>query len=190
MAIQKSRSFILPMMNFSEEATKQIKNTYLGNTEYEGENNWGKYFYIELDYEDIKSITNEFLTHPQYITHFHSANDTLFYVFEITYNQRKIVDPFMDGKYSLIDREYVNKYFNKFINGNVSLNWRILNKDENWEMPSSTKALRTYWFERIGIELPINAEVWSRPEMKYEIYSFIESNITAEEIQPAGLSVQ
>lgn len=174
--IQKSQSFILPMMTFNPDINKVLINTYLGNTEYEGENSWGKYMYIEFNHENLNEVL-QLKTHPQYLTHFHSSvNNNIFFVFEITTNQRKIVDPFLEGKYSKIDRDYVNKYFVQYNNQNISLNWRILHKDENWDRPSSIMSLRDYWFSRIGIELPPNAELWSRPKMEDEIFNFLEEN--------------
>lgn len=152
-----------------------IENTYLGNTEYEGDNVWGKYFYLEVNPIHLDACLRNLTTHPQYITYFNSSyNDNLFFVFEITQNQKKIVDPFLLGQYSKIDRIYVENTFKKEQSGNTSLNWRILNKDENWERPSHVMSLRDYWFARIGIELPENAEVWSKPEKRDEIYCYID----------------
>lgn len=172
--MQKSRSFILPMINL-KVPNSTIINTYLGNTEYQGDNNWGKYLYVEIEDQHIKSVWEEIKTHPQYVTYFHcSENSNAFIVFEITNNQRKIVDPFLQGKYSEIDRDYVNKYFTKYINENISLNWRILHKDENWDRPANLMSLRDYWYSRIGIEIPKDAEVWSRPKQEDEIYRYLE----------------
>ena len=142
-------------------------DTYLGSIEYDESNTWGKYLYVEVEIEQLNDVLKTFVSHPQYITHYNSEiHETIFFVFEFTKNQLKIVEAFLAGQYSLIDRDYVAKYFKP-----DSLNYRILTKDANRAYENS---LHKYWYDRIGIHLPDNAEVWSRPEKKDEIFGFLE----------------
>lgn len=171
--MQKSTSFILPMMNFSSNIVYNLSKTYLGNVAYEGTDNWGDYLYIEFSREDLlDSITKELRDHDQYIVEFDEDN-SVFFVYKFTDKQKiDIVEPFLDGKYSKISRSYVAKYFPKFTKyGTVSNNWRILIKDE-WERPHYIPSLKAMWEEKIGTSLPENAEVWSRPMKRDEIYNY------------------
>lgn len=196
--MQKSRSFIFPMMKFHRKAIyDEVICTYLGHVGYEGLDNWGKYFYIEYNLDDLnEKDLDELRDHPQYVIEFNNDNGNVFFVYKITDKQHEtIVKPFLEGKYSEIDRGYAKSHFKQYKdNGEVSLNWRILHKDE-WKRPSNMQSIRDYWKDLIGIPLPADAEVWSRPEKRDEIYGYKEylidcrleqelSGVTQEEAIP------
>lgn len=112
------------MYNLPLICRTRIKSTYLGNAFYEGDDNWGTYFYILVDREDLNPPISELLRkHPQYVVEF-DHEDGVFFVLNINERQSKgIVTPFMSGKYSQIDRDYVNEYFPKrMLSGGVSSN--------------------------------------------------------------------
>lgn len=181
--MQKSRSFILPMMKFRRKNLyDEITCSYLGHVGYEGLDTWGKYFYLEYDLVDLddKDI-DELREHPQYKIEFDTEASTVIFVFEVTSEQyENIVKPFLEGKYSEIDKKYVASHFKKHKpNGEVSMNWRILCKDD-WDIPGNLQTLQEYWEELIGIPLPPNAEVWSRPEKRDEIYGYDEYLISCQ----------
>lgn len=120
--IQKSKSFILPMFYFPKFINPHI-DTYLGCIPYEGDMNWGDYFYISCAEDCPDNVVSVLRKHSQYKTEF-QFEDTYFYVFDITEKQKEsIVTPFINGAYSKIDREYVARCFPKFNDlGNVSTN--------------------------------------------------------------------
>ena len=83
------------------------------------------------------------------------------------YVKEEIVDPFLKGKYSEIDRTYVRSHFKQVImngyEGIFSKNWMVLNKSPH---------LKREWESILGVELPEDAEVWSRPTKNEEVYNY------------------
>lgn len=74
--------------------------------------------------------------------------------------QEKIVKPFIQGKYSQIDRGYVEKHFTpKGIKTN-SVNYQILTK---------SPALKKYWENLLEVTLDDDVEVWFKPEYEDEV---------------------
>lgn len=174
--MQKSHSFIFPMMNFNNQKLhNNIVTTYLGHVEYEGLDSWGNYFYIEYNPLELnEGALKELRKHPQYITELDTEEGTLIFVYKLTrFQKSEIIKPFLEGKYSEINRDYVKAHFTREVNGNYSMNWRILHKDAV-SLPAHVepKSLRDYWQSRIGIPLPPNAEVWSKPEKADEIWGY------------------
>ena len=170
--MQKSRSFLFPIFNFSRNASAICGHTYLGHVGYEGINIWGNFFYIKLNESKLRdSVIKEFRNHERFVVELHEE-DCVLYVFRFSDEEKeKVVQPFLKGAYSKIDREYAKTYFPKISpeSHRISTNWRILIKD-NWEIPKNIKPLRKYWEERIGIPIPKNEEVWPKPRQKDEIY--------------------
>jgi hypothetical protein len=75
------------------------------------------------------------------------------FLFEFTIPEESIegvVKPFLEGRYSKIDRTFVEKHFPDDAFSDTHVNRRILDKD-----PS----LREYWESKLGISLPEDAEV-------------------------------
>lgn len=67
------------------------------------------------------------------------------------YYKTTVVEPFKRGKYSHINRSYVEQHFPKYLSdGNPSINYMILTKDER---------LKNSMEEFIGQSLPEGAEV-------------------------------
>ena len=78
-----------------------------------------------------------------------------------------ILKPFLDGKYSQIDRAYVKNNFTQYLsNGNESTNWMILNKSDN---------LRRAWEQAIGVKFTDDMEVYSKPVKEKEIFGFVKT---------------
>ena len=187
---QLSTAFILPIFNFSEIIKKSYSKTYLGHRDYEGKDKWGNYLYLQVTSELLDGILlSELRNHERYVTEL-DEEDYVFFVFEfLPFEKENIVDPFLTGKYSQINKDYVNKYFpmrNK--NGSVSMNWRILSKD-NWDIPKEILSLREYWLRRIGSPIPEDDEVWPKPKMEHEIFNHvILDEIIEEELKDINLS--
>lgn len=180
MASQLSTSFLLPVLQFPPLVLRSYTKTYIGNVNYEGNNIWGNFLYLQITKELLDDILLSTLrNHEQYKTEL-DEEDFVLFVFEFTPMQRlSIVMPFIMGKYSEIDRNYVNKNFPKEISGSVSFNWRILHKDE-WDKPAKYMSLREYWFRRIGSPIPEEGEVWPKPKMEDEIYDFYNEVLKEE----------
>lgn len=163
--IQKSRSLIYPLFNFPIRLSKLNIETYMGHAGYEGDSIWGNYFYVEINALDIQAdetLAQMLRKHQRYVTELHEETSVMF-VFEFKPTEKlNIVIPFLQGKYSEICRDYVNKYFTKYVgNHELSVNWRILHKHVS---------LRHYWKNKIGTPIPEDSEVWPKPRMRDEIF--------------------
>lgn len=129
-----------------------------------------------MDPELVTHKTMDYITsNPFFLTRYMTPNKTLMFRFSFSDEvKQSIVKPFLEGKYSKIDREYMRAHFNKYVSetsGQFSTNWMILNKHPQ---------LRKYWEEQIGTTLSQDAEVWSKPEKHDEIYNY-ETDTTNEQ---------
>jgi len=97
-----SASFVLPMLNIPY-VYKFLVNTYCGDINFtEGE--LGEYFFVHLN----KKID---IIHNQLVCSYEEDNSFV-YVFKVTEEQRStILNKFMNGEYSKIDRDYVKNSF-------------------------------------------------------------------------------
>jgi hypothetical protein len=142
----------------------KLEETYLGCTIYEGTPQLGKYFYLLMKGELSSGLIRQLQQHKDFVW-LHTPNSThMLFGFKIgDNNYETIVKPFIQGKYSQIDRSYVDTHFTKYTSkGEISVNWRILHKDV---------ALKVYWENRIDVTLPDDAEVWSKIKEEDEIFS-------------------
>lgn len=124
--------------------------------------------------ENLPETLAEYLKSTKYFveTYSHLKGHTTF-VFKLTDEVTAGVIPaFLDGKYSEIDRSYVNKHFPDNPAHRLYGNRLVLIKHP---------AKRSFWESRIGVSLPPDAEVFPRPTKKSEIYGFIANN---EDLSP------
>lgn len=122
--IQKSTSFILPMYKLPSYCRATLESTYLGNIYYEGTQDWGNYFYLEYKRVDLdNNITATIRENLYYIVEF-DHEESVFFVLEIPKRYKEgVVDPFLKGEYSKIDRAYVARFFpQRLKDGNTSSN--------------------------------------------------------------------
>ncbi|MBP7007067.1 MAG: hypothetical protein KBB16_03340 [Candidatus Pacebacteria bacterium] len=110
-------------------------------------------------------------------------SNTTGYILELSDNDREnIVKPFIEGKYSQIDREYVKTNFpeKEFIGFDV-FGKAQYKKLINYKILTKSKELHNWWEERLGCPLPPDAEVWSIPDLKQEVYLYEENSGTRPE---------
>lgn len=80
----------------------------------------------------------------------------------------KVVEPFLEGKYSKVDRTYVDKFFPNDPNHSNYGSRLVFDK---------SSLLRDQWEDKLGTALPLDAEVWSKPTKQKEIYGYIEPQV-------------
>ena len=157
---------ILPMLKMdSYELSINLKNTYLGNVDYEGDNSWGNYIYLLVDSAEDNLLASTMRSHELYCDEYDPTPGETMYVFKIPKDiQDKVCVPFKEGKYSEIDKDYIDNH----------LTWYYPNKKKGKTLQIVTKdaELRKYWEDLIGIPLPEDAEVWSKPKPENEIYNY------------------
>lgn len=155
------------------EFYSKLADTYIGNFDWEGDNNWGEYYYVKTEKDYSTGLMENLRVHPMYVRDYYTEEGNQIIIFKFTPEQReKIIKPFLEGKYSEIDREYVNKYFRRNApSGKISTNWQILNK---------APALRKHWERELNvtpyirISIPEEAEVWSKVKKEHEILNYKE----------------
>lgn len=67
-----------------------------------------------------------------------------------------VVKPFLEGRYSEIDKVYLKNFPPNLL--------AVVNKATSW---------RNYWEKSIGVPLPKDAEVWSTPTKKTELWKTV-----------------
>lgn len=170
--MQKTISFIVPIV---EDEVRGMWNglvgAYIGDVKYEGDN-WGNNLY--LLYRNISTeLLNKWRASNRYKTEYDPEVGATMIVLTFSETEKKtIVEPFCKGQYSKFPYQYKNTKFKKFNpSGEVSTNWRIVNKDP---------ILLEYWKSR-GVNIPKEQEYWSRPEKHDEIYGFAKKEANTME---------
>ena len=141
---------------------------YCGHTEYQGNDEWGKFLYFQLNKNISETLLRQLRTHAWYKTELDPDSKSILFVFEPDIETKLLIlKPFLDGKYSQIDRAYVKNNFTQYLsNGNESTNWMILNKSDN---------LRRAWEQAIGVKFTDDMEVYSKPVKEKEIFGFVKT---------------
>lgn len=120
-----STSFLLwiPKIKGPEYVTK-LQEIYCGNVEYEGSDNWGDYLYLVFENTLSATLSNQLRNHEQYVKELDPTESTVMFIFKLTDEQKMgVVYPFLEGKYSKIDRSYVKDNFTQFTGvGTLSTN--------------------------------------------------------------------
>lgn len=165
--IQKSMSFLIYTLNIpSSHLWRGLASSYAGNYDYTGDDTWGEHLSLLYRTRDITEEQIDIIRKNKgYVHEYDPDTDHIMFVLKIpTKYKKNVVTPFLKGEYSKIDREYVNANFKQTAsNGSYSTNWLILTKD---------KSLRKFWEDQIGVPLPHDAEVWSRPLKEDEVYNY------------------
>ncbi len=170
---QKSTCFLLPWLGFSygDLVKNGFKTTYL-DVDYL-DTNYGDNIILsfEKDTDFIKTLEN-----TPYFSSKHILEDEIHMVFTFTdFAKSSIVRPFIQGKYSLIDRDYVDKYFKNGLPESENVNYQVLTK---------SPILKKYWEYVLSIPernrmvtLADDAEVWSTPDQQQETFkTYVGSN--------------
>lgn len=154
----------------SFELLQKLRNVYIGNADYEGTANMGDYLYFQVSNSYSSSLLSIIRSNRLYIDEYDPDPESTMFIFKVDEKDKQdIVKPFIQGKYSEIDREYVKDNFPMYVGGNISTNWAILNKREEilkeWE-----NAINVTNYAKVYI--PEDAEVYSKPVRSKEIYNF------------------
>lgn len=119
-------------------------------------------------------LDKELREHPKFVeVRTPKEGDTL-YVFSITEEEREgVVEPFKRGEYSKMDRKYVERFFPNQAGHRLYPNRLVCDKSDLMREAIETE---------LGVHLPDNAEVWSKPKMEEEVYGYTDK--TQAELVP------
>jgi len=164
-----------------DDLVKADFSIYLGNYLVQGDQ-WGEYLYLVLNGAITSELREILDNHPQKV----SESDGI-YTFAITDKDKEtIVSPFLKGKYSEIDRDYVAKNFpNKEYIGTNQHGRPVYKPLVNYKILTKDPSLKEWWEEKYGLALPEGAEVWSRPEPEDEIMYYPKHDAIKPENKPA-----
>lgn len=178
MEFNKSSVFILPYLGFKYSQLKSagFVSSYVGNTTYDKE--WGERFHIIFDRE-----VPEFAKEHKYFEFEYEDSHGHGVAFTIPdYIKTYVIAPFINGKFSQIDKAYVNTHLKFKVGLNTYSNaYRICNKDE---------ALRQEWEERLDVYLPEDAEVSSRPNKEKEMLNFVTLKSSSHDKDNFSITIQ
>lgn len=122
-----------------------------------------KYMYFLYKDTIDEGLKQHFMSHQQLEEVLTPAEGLILFKLRIPQEYvSTVVTPFIDGKYSEIDRTYVDTHF-PATSTKYAGNRAILYKSPE---------MRKYWEEKIGVDLPQDAEVWSKPDLTKETYFY------------------
>lgn len=166
--MNKSSQFLLPLIKSKGRKSNEFFiDSYLGDDTSTLGDNLYLLFSKQMDAETSEKYKNA----ANFSTSYEVPNGVM-YVFSLTEEEKeKIVKPFLQGKYSELDKTYVEKFFPLDPKHALYGNRLVIEKS-----PKYVK----YWSEQ-GVEIPADAEVWSRPDLTNEIYSYGYSELFLSE---------
>lgn len=163
-----SAYFVTPTLSMRQHTTLDpfgkdyFVDTFLGDGAYEEE--VGTYFYFLYHDTMPDALRNAYERHPLYVTQYSPEEGVVMYKFKVPEEYKEtVMKPFLRGKYSEVDRDYVESNFSKSPASPHYWNRLILDKADD---------VRNWQEERIGVELPPDAEVWDKPKLENEVYRY------------------
>lgn len=135
-------------------------NSYMGMPGFE----YGKFFVLLYKHTLSERVSSLLMSSTLYVTSLCPKEGELLFVFKVpdeTY--RKVFQPFIKGKYSEVDRSYVELHFPNDPASKLYGNRLVFDK---------SPIMRAKWEEALDVTLPDEAEVWSKPKRENEYYEF------------------
>lgn len=158
--------FVTQMFEFEEAPVKVFDNPFFVNTylvDPAFDESFNGHLYVLYKNGLSDNLVNFLTSHKAFKTTYCPKDGFIMYVF--SYNAEQIegvVKPFLSGSFSKIDRLYVERYFPAVATHHNYTTRKVLDKHPDY---------REYWKRRIGVELPDNAEVWTKPNIKDETFN-------------------
>lgn len=107
-------------------------------------------------------------THPQFVEQYSPRKGHMTFVFKVSdKDQVGVVEPFLQGKFSKVDRKYVDRYFPDEPGHRLYGNGLVFRK---------SPAKKSFWETKLDTTLPPDAEVWSKPQKKKEVYGYVKDS--------------
>ncbi|MGL5079141.1 MAG: hypothetical protein ACRDBG_25355 [Waterburya sp.] len=166
--MNKSFSFVSQMFRLSEHGLNSSEagfvDTYLMGIHPEAGFS-GRLYILYKETPKIERVLSIAKEHERFDTFFCVGKHHV--VVALKYSEEeieKIVKPFMLGKYSRVDREYVDKYFPLIRSHALYDNRRVFDR---------CPAIKAYWEGAILMVLPSDAEVWSKMKTENETIQLV-----------------
>lgn len=163
MNIEHTTSYylLLPMLGieYQDHLHCGIDEVYLGCPEYTGNEELGEYMFITYkNWKSAKDDVRERISSISKDSFTNETNGLYTKVFDIPEEYKIDIEYFKRGDYSKINKEYVEKYFPKYIEEDgIQIkypNRMIFDKDPD---------LRDAWDLEYNVQIPEDTEVWPKP---------------------------
>lgn len=172
MNYSKTTYFIMPVLDlkgsFKELKKDGFIDSYLGWSKHLGDS-YGQYLYVTFDKDLLPySRLNELETHKDVVERV-IVGDTIIFIFNLNEDfKTKVIKPFIEGKYSNIDRKFVEATHPVYISEDTL----SYGKNKVRLVLDKSDELKQEWEELLDAKLPENAEVWSIPSKETEILDY------------------
>lgn len=173
--MNKSASFILPTLKlpFTDLTDNGLINTYMGYVE-DGCTKYvenGEYILLSfIPAKMSKSMDKKLKRHERFEDTF-KVNHKVFYVFNMPEDALVSAFYFTLGKYSKFTEEFLENYYDT--EASLFLRKICMKHDDLYEE-----------WEKKGVSIPTNQEVWEAPDMMEEIYHSNNHGVCYSNYQP------
>lgn len=177
----RTTRFILPSLKLNDDALIKmgLVNVYLGDNEYDVRWDLEGCLYLLFKPEKLDSEFEEYCKLMRELSLYRDEYDVengVIFVLEIPQKYKSILMPFKQGKYSKIDKTYVEDCIPRFINGKLSKRWKVLYKDKSIleelakELGYATIEEAKKWIDEVENKPYAEEEIFRfNPEIKTEL---------------------
>lgn len=145
------------------------EGTFKGDVHHETYKEWESPYILMVYNDKLPTALATYLsTHPQFVEQYSPRKGHMTFVFKVSdQDQAGVVRPFLEGKYSKVDRKYVDRNFPDEPGHRLYGNGLVFRK---------SPAKKSFWETKLDTTLPPDAEVWSKPQKKKEVYGYIKDS--------------
>ena len=160
-SLGRTYTYLLPLLGSSHLEFKNVENCFLGDRNFEDEQN--KLFLLTRISSEpwFNSYFKEITSHPKFDRYYKVQNSYFMFVFKIEGEDLEEYTKFKEGKYSTFNQLYKRKilnFYNLQLHSDVAkVLFRAEDKYKEWE-------------ERVGQEIPRSQEIGSMPDAKIEVF--------------------
>lgn len=155
----KTELFLLPVLGKSQ---KQLKyDTYFVSAKLDYTHDFLCLTYRFTGSEEYKKFEKYIMTAPLFVSHLEHGKHHVTYIFKIPLKFNEDVVSFIEGKYSKFSKALIN-HIRRFHGAEGS--------KPLLDIIKRSKSLRRNLEDYLGLELPANSELASKPDTQTEIY--------------------
>ena len=156
----KTSLFILPLLKKTKTELKH--DSYFINAFIDDDSEHMSLLYRFTGTEIYKKFEQTMMNDSLFITHIDYDPYHVMYIFKIPKEFQVDVEAFKQGKYSLFSKALRQRILKFYGDEDKAATMKIIRQD---------KSLRKQLGEHLGVELPEDAELASKPNLKIEIYN-------------------
>lgn len=159
----KTEMFLLPTLGMSKKNLKY--ESYFVSAQLDTTQKYICLKYRFTGTEAYKEFEKEMLAHPLCVSHLEHGPHHVIYIFSIPSGFKEDVISLIGGKYSK---------FSKALKGRISKFHGKQNSEPLMDVINRNKYLRENLEKVLGVELPVDSELASKPDINIEIYKSYE----------------